>query len=55
MENEERWKELCAQASVEQDPHRLSELVAEIVRLLDLRQGQMRRRAAEEPEPAENP
>ena len=32
--NEERWKELCKQASVEQDPAKLSELVIEINRLL---------------------
>jgi len=32
--NEERWKELCKQASVEQDPDKLSELVIEINRLL---------------------
>jgi hypothetical protein len=31
----ERWKELCALASVEQDPQRLLELVQEINRLLD--------------------
>jgi hypothetical protein len=32
--NEDRWKELCRQASVEQDPVKLSELVIEINRLL---------------------
>jgi len=32
--NEERWKELCKQASIEQDPTKLSELVIEINRLL---------------------
>ena len=32
--NEERWKELCKQAANEQDPHKLSELVTEINRLL---------------------
>ena len=31
----ERWKELCALAAVEQDPQRLLELVQEITRLLD--------------------
>lgn len=35
MENrDERWRELCAQAAVEQDPKRLLELVTEITRLL---------------------
>ena len=32
--NEERWKELCKQAAVEQDPAKLAELVTEINRLL---------------------
>ena len=34
-EDEERWKKLCAQASVEKDPVKLIELVDEINRLLD--------------------
>ena len=33
-ENTERWKELCAQAAVEQDPQRLLELTREINDLL---------------------
>ncbi len=33
-ENEERWKALCAQAAVEQDPDKLLELTQEITRLL---------------------
>ena len=32
---QEGWRKLCQQASIEQDPERLSQLVAEIVRLLD--------------------
>ena len=32
--NEERWRELCARAAVEQDSHKLMELVQEISRLL---------------------
>jgi len=32
---QERWRELCEQASVEQDPEKLLELVTEINRLLD--------------------
>ena len=32
--NDERWRELCAQAAVEQDSGRLMELVEEISRLL---------------------
>ena len=31
----EKWKELCAQAAVEQDPNRLLELVQEINRILE--------------------
>lgn len=31
---EERWRELCAQAAVEQDPQKLLALVTEITRLL---------------------
>jgi hypothetical protein len=32
--HDERWKDLCRQASVEQDPVRLSELVHEINEIL---------------------
>ena len=35
MTDREKWKELCAQAAVEQDPKRLLELVREITRILD--------------------
>ena len=31
----ERWRELCAQAVVEQDPDKLLELTQQITRLLD--------------------
>jgi len=33
--NEERWRELCRLASVEQDPKKLLALTEEINRLLD--------------------
>ena len=33
-QNAERWRELCAQAAVEQDPIKLMELVSEINRML---------------------
>jgi hypothetical protein len=36
--NEERWRELCARAAVEQDSQKLMELVQEISRLLAERQ-----------------
>jgi hypothetical protein len=35
MKDNPRWQELCGQASVEQDPEKLMELVKEINRLLD--------------------
>jgi len=35
--NNERWRELCAQAALEQDPQKLMKLVREISRLLSLR------------------
>jgi len=35
LENENRWRELCKQAAVEQDPDKLRELTREIIRLLD--------------------
>jgi hypothetical protein len=38
VNNEERWRQLCAKAAVEQDPQRLMELVKEISRLLDEKQ-----------------
>jgi hypothetical protein len=31
----ERWRELCSQAAVEQDPNKLLELAQELTRLLD--------------------
>ncbi len=40
-ENEERWKELCRQASVEQDPEKLIALTKEINRLLSLKQDRL--------------
>jgi hypothetical protein len=36
---EQRWRELCAQAAVEQDPEKLMQLVTEITRLLGKEQG----------------
>jgi hypothetical protein len=37
-ENEERWKQLCEQASVEQDPKKLIELTRQISALLLFKQ-----------------
>ena len=37
-ENTERWMELCEQASKEQDPNKLMNLVEEINRILEERE-----------------
>jgi hypothetical protein len=37
-ETGEHWKELCAQAAVEQDPQKLLELTQEINRLLEAKE-----------------
>jgi hypothetical protein len=42
VNNEERWRQLCALAAVEQDPQKLMELVKEISRLLDEKQSRNR-------------
>lgn len=42
VNNEERWRELCAQAAVEQDPQKLMELIRDISRLLDEKQSRGR-------------
>jgi hypothetical protein len=41
-ENRERWLELCEQASKEQDPEKLRELIEEINRLLDAKYDRLR-------------
>jgi hypothetical protein len=35
MKDREKWMELCRQASVEQDPKKMLEITAEIIRLFD--------------------
>jgi hypothetical protein len=35
MKDKPHWMKLCQQASVEQDPEKLMELITEITRLLD--------------------
>jgi len=37
-ETKERWLDLCAQAIIVEDPHRLLELTREIIRILDEKQ-----------------
>jgi hypothetical protein len=41
-ENEERWEELCRQASVEQDPEKLHQLIMEINRLLHEKEARLK-------------
>ena len=47
QENKERWKLLCEQASVEQDPQKLLELVKEINELLRKKQVRLEGKARE--------
>jgi len=42
VNSEERWRQLCAKAAVEQDPEKLMDLVKEISRLLDEKQARNR-------------
>jgi hypothetical protein len=46
-QKKERWRELCEQAAIEQDPEKLHELVKEIVRVLEAKeQGFQQRRSS---------
>jgi replication-associated recombination protein RarA len=47
VKEEQRWTELCRQASVEQDPRKLLLLVTEINRLLSERQDRLLERVPE--------
>jgi hypothetical protein len=38
MTGSEKWKQLCAEAAVEQNPERLLELITEINKLLEQRE-----------------
>jgi hypothetical protein len=44
--NAERWRLLCEQASKEQDPEKLRELVQEINRLLEAKQQRLNQQRA---------
>ena len=44
--DEERWRELCKQASVEKDPKKMLELIKEINRLLDEKQARLESEAS---------
>jgi hypothetical protein len=43
-QNKERWRELCEQVAVEQDPKKLVELTTEIYRLLEEKRRRLQRR-----------
>jgi hypothetical protein len=42
--NEERWREVCEQVAVEQNPKNLVELTTEIYRLLEEKRRRLQRR-----------
>lgn len=50
MQGNERWKELCEQASKEQDPEKLHQLIKEINDLLEAKQQRLNRKP-----PSDNP
>jgi hypothetical protein len=43
-QNKERWREVCEQAAVEEDPKKLTGLVTEIYRLLDEKRRRLQRK-----------
>jgi hypothetical protein len=43
MQGNERWKELCEQASKEQDPVKLHQLIKEINDLLEAKEARLKR------------
>ena len=43
-QNEERWREVCKQVPVEQDPKKLVELTTEIYRLLEEKRRRLQRK-----------
>jgi hypothetical protein len=45
MTDAEKWKELCAQAAVEQDPQRLFELVQQINEIFEQKEMEKKRQA----------
>jgi len=48
MQNKERWKELCEQASTERDSEKLTKLIEEITRLLEEKNARLRSKTPEE-------
>ena len=51
--NEERWREVCEQVAVEQDPKKLVELTTEIYRLLEEKRRRLQRRGLLDATPPE--
>ena len=49
--NEERWRELCEQVAVEQDPKKLVELTTETYRLLEEKRRRLQRKGLLDPTP----
>jgi hypothetical protein len=49
QDSQERWKQLCEQASKEQDPKKLMELIAEINRLLAAKEKRLKGEASADP------
>ena len=45
MTDPEKWKELCAQAAVEQEPQRLFELIQQINEIFDQKEMEKKRQA----------
>jgi hypothetical protein len=43
-QNKERWRDLCEQVAVEQDPKKLVELTTEIYRLLEEKRRRLQRK-----------
>jgi hypothetical protein len=52
-QNEERWRELCEQVAVEQDPKKLVELTTEIYRLLEQKRRRLQRKGFMDATPPE--
>jgi hypothetical protein len=48
VQNKERWKELCEQASTERDSEKLIKLIEEITRLLEEKNARLRSKTPEE-------
>ena len=53
-QNKERWRELCEQAAVEQDPKKLVELTTEIYRLLEEKRRRLQRSLMDVTGPEQN-